>query len=189
MTRLNGVLQTITTGPGQPDYVRGEREGNCVQACVATIFDMPLKAVPHFGMYPVEYDREQDKLIDKFGSLWTRTIERWLRTVVGKELCMIFYNGEEDESEDLRGITLGGLGEDEPDLWPYALANIKSPRGDYFHSVVVSTTNLEVVWDPSPSQDAYDKPVLCAESFSYKIYHELPEQDYWADYIIERDLG
>jgi hypothetical protein len=41
----------------------GNTRGNCLQACLATVLDLPLEAVPHFATE---------------GSEWFNTLNRWL---------------------------------------------------------------------------------------------------------------
>ena len=44
------------------------RQGNCIQACVASIFELELSEVPNFMEYGTDnFDERMDEYCDKFG--------------------------------------------------------------------------------------------------------------------------
>ena len=45
----------------------GPIEGNCLQACIATMFDLPIEDVPDFGARSDWYDRFTDFMVQRFG--------------------------------------------------------------------------------------------------------------------------
>jgi len=50
---MKPVMQTITVDQitGYWDFVKRSVPGNCFQACVASIMEMPIEAVPHFMLF------------------------------------------------------------------------------------------------------------------------------------------
>lgn len=186
---MKKVLQTITTGPGKPDFVEGEYVGNCTQAAIASIFELELEQVPHFVMYPKGYDADSDPLYESNGSLWLRVLRRYIR-YLGFELWF-FETGEDPVNgnvvDSLDNLTL--LDNAGNQMYQHGLGSVQSLRGDYRHTVVISTDPVEVVWDPHPDQDAYNLPVLEAEAFNTNLrYDDFPVYDDYVQQIFDRDL-
>jgi hypothetical protein len=102
----------------------GPTEGNCWQACLASVLDLPLDAVPEFaaGMGPGNAD-------------WWEQTQAWLAT---RGLCAIEFTLRSQEP------FVGGL----PDV--PCIITCKSPRGDYNHAVVgcARQHKVELVHDP-----------------------------------------
>lgn len=96
----------------------GEKKGNCLQACLSSIFGVPIYSFPHFQSEKSGwYEAFSQHMIERFG----------LQPV-------------ELEISDSPGW-----------LWipkGYHLVNGKSPRGDFYHSVVGKNGNI--VHDPHP---------------------------------------
>lgn len=100
------------------DFERSD-VGNCFSACVASVLEIPLEDIPNFCYSPRE---EKDDWFDRF--------QKWLNHL---SFCAItICNFPKD--------LLANLG--------YIIASIKSPRGDFLHSVVIK--NGLIVWDPYP---------------------------------------
>jgi len=91
---MNPVLQTIFTPP----------HGNCLQACIASILELPLEEVPNFMQFPDQ---------------WLPRYEHFLRTH-NLQPVHIRFDGKTPDWEP----------------WGYHLISVKSPRGDYDHSLV-----------------------------------------------------
>lgn len=130
-------------------------KGNCLSACLASLLELPLEEVPNFVWH----------FKNNFGDavqLWLRARGfAWLRIRMPKEI---------KTGDDIRFHAL-------PEV--LCLATGKSPRGDYFHSVVGRITgghNFELVHDPHPSGKGLDGMPTCVEflipvdptAFNYK---------------------
>ena len=97
--------------------------GNCFSACVATLFDLPVDAVPYFmGFEP--FDRP---------NAWFGKFQDWLATI-GYWAVTFEVDPDDGGWEPLGLCILSG----------------KSPRGDYLHSVVAK--GYSVLHDPHPSR-------------------------------------
>lgn len=94
------MLKVMQTKFGMPD-------GNCVQACVASIFELPLNEV--------------DELND---SDWWDRLTKWC----SKRNCYPINNYPTSEGEIPHWFIETGA---------YGLGSIKSPRGDFLHCVVI----------------------------------------------------
>lgn len=160
------VVQTIMAAPtngrtaGQmwaenPDWM----PGNCLQAAVASLLDLPLDAVPHFVAC-------RDP-----GESWWRDLRRFMRGR-GDD---IFYVPVDDPGAaewlaQLRErMRTGGVA-------PYVLASGKSPRGDFQHAVVWNLLDGRLAHDPHPSGDGLvsveEYKIICAP------YEPDPDQQY-----------
>lgn len=109
------VNQTILTPP----------LGNCYAACLASIFEVPLEAIPH----PTEEDATGPK------GAWDAYEER-----IRKE-----FLHPRGFTSVIISATEGYIPEG------YAVLSAKSPRGDWEHAVVVQ--DGVVVHDPHPLRD------------------------------------
>jgi hypothetical protein len=96
------VLQTILRG----DSDEPTRRGNCLQAAVASVFEVPLEDVPHFVA-------EED---------WWGALERWL---AARNVEVLYLPANEFVNNSVR------VGRD-----AFYLVDGKSPRGEFFHVVV-----------------------------------------------------
>ena len=166
------VEQQVLVGPGMPEYEEGVTVGDCTRACIASIFELKLHDVPHFALYPADYDPDTDPLADH-GPLWYRALRKWTFPAFDWE-CINHEVplGERIVPKRTRDPVIG-------------LGIIQSPRGRFKHHVVVGGVFLEVLWDPHPNQDAYDKQV---ESFIVARPGQLwadPIDDPVADAMIE----
>jgi len=108
------VEQTVLMPPG----------GNCFQACMASILELPLDAVPDF----MPFDD------------WTVRWNTWLRPM---NLAIMHCTLPQDpeEVQTFRQMCMPG----------YTIPSADSPRGDWMHAVVAF--DGEVVWDPHPRRD------------------------------------
>ncbi len=123
---MKPVYQTINCVP--PNGV-----GNCLQACVASIFELPLDDVPHFML---------DAETNGGNAEWFASLALWCR-IRGFEPVLI---GARDCEEGGPGAsTFSGRG--------YFIASGKSPRYDGLHSVVYH--NWQCVHDPAGQLDQY----------------------------------
>lgn len=107
---MKPVYQTVFGSPG----------GNCMQAAVASIFELPLEQVPNF----VEN-----------GDEW---VEALVSFCAKYNLRPVFLSLEKREP----GTNIGFSGG-----W-WSVVTGKSPRGDYYHAVVAY--NGSIVHDPHP---------------------------------------
>lgn len=122
------ILATSTTAADgiNPDGT----SGNCLQAAVASLLDLPLDEVPHFVDDP---DPDHD---------WWSALRRWARgrgndvhyVPADHPVLMQWLRGHL-EADGRQG---------------HAIAAGRSPRGDFGHVVVVDCW-LQPVWDPHPS--------------------------------------
>ena len=85
----------------------GPREGNCLQACIASLFEMPLEDVPHFVL-------KGD---------WVKTLDNWLAQF-------------DLQSVDIDLEYMRQQGGDMWKPYGYHLICGKSPRTDCEHAVV-----------------------------------------------------
>ncbi len=106
--------------------------GNCTQAAVASILELPLDAVPHFLLFLGAWDsalvaflRQRDPHLE----VWTSR-EEW--AVGWRE----------------REVTVHPL--DEAPSSGLFLASGPSPRGDWLHLVVWDAAEQTTAWDPHP---------------------------------------
>ncbi len=101
----------------------GKPHGNCFQACVASVLEIPLDDVPHFcgGANPEWFAQARDFVAarSELTLLLVQAGPEWLPTVAAME-C-------------------------------YSIVGGRSPRGDFLHSVVYFGDHL--VHDPHPSGD------------------------------------
>lgn len=104
-------------------HVEGEVKGNCFQACLASVFEIPIESVPEFTeMSDLEWRKQfQDWCIKKFD-------------VMPIDLLV-------ENKKSFGWVPLG-----------YHLINGPSPRGNNFwHSVVGYNGNM--IFDPHPSKE------------------------------------
>ena len=96
--------------------------GNCLDACLASIFEVPINTLPNYH-----------------GIDWRDIYNAWLND---------------------RGFIMESEPFDEDELSPngYHVATIKSPRGDWYHAVVV--LNGKVIHDPYPGETITEKSII-----------------------------
>lgn len=82
------------------------QRGNCLQAAIASVFELPLEDVPHFVGH-------ED---------WWGELERWLR---GRNIAVMWLPREQFANATMHAP-----------WGAFMLATGKSPRGDYKHVVV-----------------------------------------------------
>lgn len=107
-----------------------EHKGNCMQAAVASLFELPLEEVPNF----IEHGT------DWFQIMYSFFKER------GHDICYINRNGRH-ETELLKRVAKfdGGVN-------GYLYASVQSQTfPDVYHAVVIDT-DLNIVHDPNPNQ-------------------------------------
>jgi len=107
----------------------GDKKGNCLSACLASILELPLDYVPNFC---VDYSPES----------WWGEMQKWLnaRGVIAIEVEL---------NDHLRMQVVPGM---------YCVLSGKSPRGEFDHSVVgwAKGTELFYVHDPHPDHKFLD---------------------------------
>lgn len=128
---MKPVAQTITAPP----------TGNCLAACVATLFDLPIWLVPNFvsldrWRYTEEGDRWQRTNEDKEPLWWDR-----LCAFASEEGWRVIQLTMEDYGRKWGGRFMYG---------DHAIATVNSPRGHGQHCVIAEILTGEVVWDPHP---------------------------------------
>ena len=122
--------------------------GNCYQACLASVLDLPLDAVPHFVAIEGPTDPSS-------GALWFFEARLWLRETFGLDL----YSYDTADEPTPRGVFASA------DLAPCQQAAIgcgKSPRGDFLHAVVVDLDGV-MVHDPHWSRSGIAGPLTAFE--------------------------
>jgi hypothetical protein len=111
------------------------KHGDCMRACVASLFELPLEEVPHF----VEHDN--------WYQLWSDWLAernlRWSRA---------FYSVRDDDPTQLNGYP-GDI---------YWLATVKSPRIKSRCNVCKGTALASHSWTgPDSSYVEHDPPIIC----------------------------
>lgn len=117
------VRQEFTQGPGRHDgHAADGTPGDCTRACVASLLETDPQNVPHFVVY-----------VD-----WLAELSRW---ALDHGLLALWINPTQIDDGVIDDF---GVGE-------YAIAAGPSPRGPFWHDVVIRTRDLTVAWDPHPS--------------------------------------
>lgn len=114
--------------------------GNCLSACVASLFDLPLWLVPNFAV--LDAWRQKNDGTWEAGHKDDRP-RWWMR--LGNFAADNGYRVIQLKHLD-GGATWGGLfmhGD-------MAIVTCRSPRGNWDHCVVADVLTGTVVWDPSP---------------------------------------
>jgi hypothetical protein len=113
-----------------PQTAFGDGNGNCWAACLASMLDMPIEAVPNFC-------KESDD--------WWSVTQSWLRDH-GYYAIEMILNGD--------GPWLMPL----PEIG--CIITGKSPRGDFLHCVVGRIKGDSIVYefDPHPDQSNIESP-------------------------------
>ncbi len=106
---------------------KGRHIGNCLSACVASLYDMPLDEVPWF----ITYKKKAYDILHRFS----------------KENGYMFYgtidNPTKGQLQNHKGID------------GYSIVGGKSPRGNWRHAVIYK--NGEPFFDPHPSNAFIEK--------------------------------
>ena len=130
------VLQTILADPTRNDGHDAEgRPGNCYQAAIASVLELPLDEVPHFATF----DRD-----------WFKQSAPWFRQ---RGMIRSFYR--EQALKDLSWPLYLAPG---ADFWGDRVSHIvgalgagPSPRGPFRHVVVLDPNTGDMIHDPHPS--------------------------------------
>lgn len=97
---MTGVTQTILYDPANEVV-----HGNCLQAAVASVLELPLDAVPHFSQF-AWWDAAME--------LWARgrglTVRKWLTETIPDERCVLGGQSE-------RGVLHSVVGEGGRIVW------------------------------------------------------------------------
>lgn len=130
-------------------------KGNCLSAALASILELDIEEVPNFVWH---FKNSFDGAVQ----LWLRARGfAWLRIRMPKKIAT---------GDDIRWHSI-------PEV--LCLATGKSPRGDYYHTVVgriAGGHNFELIHDPHPDGAGLDGQPVCVEflipvdpiAFSYK---------------------
>jgi hypothetical protein len=121
---MTPVLQTVLGYPG----------GNCFQACLASVLDLPLKNVPHLFRHVTE---ENDR--------WNQELWDRLREFARKRGYRAVWAYPQEHPDETRQLIESGL---------YYIATGRSPAGDWGHSVVMRAG--EYVFDPAGGRQYLD---------------------------------
>lgn len=109
--------------------------GDCFRACVASVLELPLRAVPHFCGDRL---KEPEFEINGWGiDNWYMNLKTWAK-LVGLEVELV-KNVEDRKRRDIHG--------------DYIVASGPSPRDpeNTLHGVVMNTEE-EIIHDPHPSR-------------------------------------
>ena len=131
------VFQTILADPERADGHNAEGiAGNCYQAALASVLELPLEQVPHFA---------QD------GERWQETSSAWLSAqgvirsfYVDEHLTRLTYPLYVEPGSDWWGTSASGEIRG-------ALGAGPSPRGPWRHVVVLDPETGDMLHDPHPS--------------------------------------
>lgn len=116
------AYQTIFACPKRNDgHDANGVPGNCFQAAVATLLDLPLSEVPHFVEDENWYELSRSFVFKKTG------------------LGFAYFTAEFPVYHHPQSAP------------KYVLVDGKSPRGDFHHVVVADALTGEIVHDPHPS--------------------------------------
>lgn len=120
-------------------------DGDCMQACVAALFDLPLEDVPNFIL---EDDYRFDEKLQEWKAGHDDPVPKWWGAI-GE-----FAADRGFVALDWPHGSVGYAGAKSDIL---AMATIKSPRGPYSHCVVAEFREEKLVMDPYPGteQDRY----------------------------------
>jgi len=111
--------------------------GDCNRACIASLLELPIEAVPHFHC---------------FGSLWLKVLQNFL-LALEYDYSGIGYPIEPDL---LKGHVLS----ESPNIDGFVMASVPSRTNeDTDHAVVINLKGL-VVHDPNPNKKWEDVNVL-----------------------------
>lgn len=107
--------------------------GNCMQAVVASLFELELNEVPHFL---------------NFGDSWWKEFDHFFRTK-GLDPCYIHRNKNHDTTESMINIAKfdGGIN-------GYFYGAVKSQTFEGVIHAVIIDSDLNIVHDPNPNQKA-----------------------------------
>lgn len=119
----------------QTQFVATHGKGNCVQAAVASILDLPLEAVPAF--------RDAECL--------ENAIDKYLQSVDLRRIAISFGGGFEWGDASMESGIWHPIGECRLSGGPVLMFG-KSPRGNFGHSIVASINgcNWRMLHDPHP---------------------------------------
>ncbi|ASX98777.1 hypothetical protein SEA_COLUCCI_108 [Arthrobacter phage Colucci] len=123
------VDQTIFADPASNDGNAADgTPGNCFQACVASLLELPLEDVPHFI-----------------------THEDWWE--VTKAFVSAHKPGWTIEHFDT--VFPAYQDPDHPEAPTHVIGSGKSPRGDFYHAAIVDAVTGELAHDPHPSRAGF----------------------------------
>ncbi|AYD81595.1 hypothetical protein HYP71_gp101 [Arthrobacter phage KBurrousTX] len=105
-----------------------ETVGNCWQACVASLLDLPLDQVPHFILH-----------------------EDWWEAT--KAFVAVHKPGWTMEHYDVTFPVY--VPHDHEGAPQHVIGSGQSPRGDFLHAAIVSAVTGELVHDPHPSRAGF----------------------------------
>jgi hypothetical protein len=128
--------------------------GNCLSAALASLLEIEIEDVPNFEVCDGDFQARVNEWLRAFGYAWFRTIEP--RMTRGKGFVDMGRLPETGD-EMVRHSLPDGL---------LCLATGKSPRGEYYHSVVGQISgglNFEMLHDPHPSGDGLEGLPVCLE--------------------------
>lgn len=117
-----------------------KNHGNCFSAGLASILEVPLETVPNF--------------MHDFGEDWHKEINRWLDKHFGMMWLRVLM--DEDERLEFHPLPEGS----------FCLATGKSPRGNWYHTVVGTITggfNFRMLHDPHPDRTGIVGNPVCIE--------------------------
>jgi hypothetical protein len=119
--------------------------GDCLAACVASVFEVPLAEVPHFaqvhGPNPLD------------GPVWWLAMGEW---AAERGYALTYHEG---------CVPRDFAGDPSDPVERFALGVGQSPRGDWLHTVVIDLDG-NVAHDPHPSRSGIDGPLLGFDYFS-----------------------
>ena len=113
------------------------KNGNCFQACVASVLELPLEDVPNFCA------EDQDE--------WLRNYNEWLRPR-GLGVIHVITDACSDSNIIISEFTAG-----------YHIAGVEPTKGEK-HAVVIH--NGIIVHDPHPRQNAFKLPIIDIQLFT-----------------------
>lgn len=127
---MKPVTQTIFNA----DHTNGEETGNCFASCIASIFELSLEEVPNFSWIGRQKHPESESEPLPGSSDWWYYLRDWLAP---RGLMFLELTADGSHKDILRALG-------------YHVLTGKSPRGDFYHSVV--GRGGKIVHDPHPDR-------------------------------------
>ena len=159
--KIRRVQQTIFAPP----------EGDCLRACIASIFDVDLDDLPNFAKLWGAKLGEDGKWKGDGSLRWWDALGEFAAKHGCSALELVW------PADNVWGMTASGAHK-----WA-AIATVKSTRGDWDHCVVASLLTGEVIWDPFPGASIDGRNVANEGLSSWILFVSNPRL------IAEREKG
>lgn len=122
-----------------PQTIFEPPHGNCLSACVASLFDLQLDDVPNFTALSDYYRDENGQWLERQPNAWWDGIKKF---AAERGLVVLLASMPPKDAWTLGHDYTSGI---------LAIATFKSPRGDWNHCAVAEINTGRIVWDPHPN--------------------------------------